>query len=121
MSALMRNSASRASALANSFCALSMRAVVLLVAFFSHHLALGPVRAAWLAVSLVAGGVVSIPAALGWSLAAGCTVAAVLVALTPPRSASRAGSEEPIEITIRGPLTYAGPGSIGGTESALRR
>ena len=23
--------------------------------------------------------------------------------------------------TIRGPLTYAGPGSLGGTESALRR
>jgi len=101
--------------------ALSLAPVVLLVAFFAHHLALGPVRAAWLAVSLVAGGVVSIPAALGWSLAAGCTVAAVLVALTPPRSASRAGSEEPIEITIRGPLNYAGPGSIGGTESALRR
>ena len=24
-------------------------------------------------------------------------------------------------VTIRGPLTYAGPGSLGGTESALRR
>jgi len=25
------------------------------------------------------------------------------------------------EIRTRGPLTYAGPGSLGGTESALRR
>jgi hypothetical protein len=24
-------------------------------------------------------------------------------------------------VTVRGPLTYAGPGSLGGTESALRR
>jgi hypothetical protein len=24
-------------------------------------------------------------------------------------------------ITVRGPKTYAGPGSLGGTESALRR
>ena len=30
-------------------------------------------------------------------------------------------AEEPVEVTIRGPLSYAGPGSLGGTESALRR
>jgi hypothetical protein len=24
-------------------------------------------------------------------------------------------------VTVRGPVTYAGPGSLGGTESALRR
>jgi hypothetical protein len=28
---------------------------------------------------------------------------------------------ERVEVTIRGPLSYAGPGSLGGTESALRR
>ena len=26
-----------------------------------------------------------------------------------------------IEITVRGPIGYAGPGSLGGTQSALRR
>ena len=41
--------------------------------------------------------------------------------LAPRRSTTRDDSEEPREITIRGPLTYAGPGSLGGTESALRR
>ena len=25
------------------------------------------------------------------------------------------------QITVRGPVSYAGPGSLGGTESALRR
>ena len=33
----------------------------------------------------------------------------------------RDGRPTPAAITVRGPLTYAGPGSLGGTESALRR
>jgi len=33
----------------------------------------------------------------------------------PPHEAADA------RITVRGPVTYAGPGSLGGTESALRR
>jgi hypothetical protein len=101
--------------------AVALLPVALLAAFYAHHLALGPGAAAWMAVSLVAGGAVSLPAAIGWSIAAGCAVGAVLVALSPRRSATRGDREEPREITIRGPLTYAGPGSLGGTESALRR
>jgi hypothetical protein len=53
---------------------------------------------------------------LGASLLAGCAVAAVMIVLRPPPTAS-AGPED---VTVRGPLTYAGPGSLGGTESALR-
>src|ERR1019366_6477360 len=30
-------------------------------------------------------------------------------------------SSDGVEVTIRGPMSYAGPGSLGGTESALRR
>jgi hypothetical protein len=53
-------------------------------------------------------------AALG-SLTAGALATSVL-------AASRAGrSRPPAEVTVRGPVTYAGPGSLGGTESALRR
>jgi hypothetical protein len=48
------------------------------------------------------------------SLIAGSLASAVMVALARPRAAL-----EP-EITVRGPSTYAGPGSLGGTESALR-
>jgi hypothetical protein len=108
-------------AAALAIVALALVPLALLAAFFARHLALGPVQAVWLPISLIAGGAVAIPAALGWSLAAGCAVAAVIVAVAPGRSSSRADAEEPAEITIRGPLTYAGPGSLGGTESALRR
>jgi hypothetical protein len=53
-----------------------------------------------------------------YSLLLACLLAAVLVAL---RSRPAAAAPEEQVITMRGPLTYAGPGSLGGTESALRR
>jgi hypothetical protein len=49
------------------------------------------------------------------SLIAGALVSTVLVALARPKG------ERHAEITVRGPHSYAGPGSLGGTESALRR
>ena len=52
-----------------------------------------------------------------WSIAAGCAVGALVVA-AHGRAPADAGE---IPITMRGPKTYAGPGSLGGTESALRR
>jgi hypothetical protein len=33
----------------------------------------------------------------------------------------RPEDEGPQDVTVRGPVSYAGPGSLGGTESALRR
>jgi hypothetical protein len=53
-----------------------------------------------------------------YSLLLACLLAAVLVAMRSRPAAAEPG--EPV-ITMRGPLTYAGPGSLGGTESALRR
>jgi hypothetical protein len=82
----------------------------------STRLALGPQALAWTALLLVAGGHVGLVSALGWSIALGCTVAAFAVALRRRRV-----PDLPEQITVRGPLTYAGPGSLGGTESALRR
>ncbi len=77
---------------------------------------------AWTALLLLAGGQVGILGALLWSLALGCLAAGVMLALTPtsplPGLGADSGAEE---ITIRGPRSYAGPGSLGGTESALRR
>jgi hypothetical protein len=52
-----------------------------------------------------------------WSLVAGCCVSALLIAAHGRAPAD----EDEIPITVRGPKTYAGPGSLGGTESALRR
>ncbi|MGH2980315.1 MAG: M28 family peptidase [Solirubrobacterales bacterium] len=49
------------------------------------------------------------------SLLAGTLASAVIVTLSAGRR------EPPSGVTVRGPVTYAGPGSLGGTESALRR
>jgi hypothetical protein len=77
---------------------------------------MGPLETLWSGALLVAGGGVSLPAALGWSVVLGCA-AGVLVAVlaSRPRTAPADG------VTMRGPASYAGPGSLGGTESALRR
>ncbi len=93
----------------------------LLVAFFAHQLGYGPGGVAQTAVLLLAGGHVGLLTAAVWSIALGCCVAIALVALTPPADPVALGPDDRPEISIRGPLSYAGPGSLGGTESALRR
>ncbi|HWX95436.1 MAG TPA: hypothetical protein VNZ01_01185, partial [Solirubrobacteraceae bacterium] len=94
--------------------------LVLLVFFYAHQLALGPAHVAWTALLLLAGGHVGALAALLWSIALGCAAVAVMLSVTQP-DAPRGLSTDDFEITIRGPMSYAGPGSLGGTESALRR
>jgi hypothetical protein len=83
----------------------------------SRSLGLGAVDAAWELVLLTAGGHISPFSVLLWSVVAGCAVGALLVAAHGRAPAD----EDEIAITVRGPRTYAGPGSLGGTESALRR
>jgi Peptidase family M28 len=101
--------------------------LALLVAFYVDQLALGPGQIPWTAVLLLAGGHVGMGSALLWSAALGCAAGAALLAIASERVPSSLpgqrgpGLDERHEITIRGPLTYAGPGSLGGTESALRR
>jgi hypothetical protein len=95
--------------------------VVLLGLFYAAELGLGPGTAAWAAVLLLAGGHVGVPGALLWSLALGCAAASVMLALSDEPPTLHVGGEDMPEITIRGPLNYAGPGSLGGTKSALRR
>jgi hypothetical protein len=88
------------------------------VAFgLARSLGLDGLDAAWELVLLTAGGHISPLSLLLWSIFAGCGVSAVLVAA---RGGIPADADE-IPITVRGPKTYAGPGSLGGTESALRR
>jgi Peptidase family M28 len=97
---------------------LGLVAPLLAVAYHVHEQALSIGHAAWSIVVLVAGGSFGPLALLLASVIAGAGAAAVLVAL---RGGARRGPPEEPEITVRGPLTYAGPGSLGGTESALRR
>ncbi|HEV7807324.1 MAG TPA: hypothetical protein VGO80_16000 [Solirubrobacteraceae bacterium] len=95
--------------------ALSALPVAIVAAVVARALGLGAVDAAWEALLLVAGGHVSLLSLALWSLLAGCAVAALVVAAAGGVPA--AGSDAPI--TVRGPRSYAGPGSLGGTESAL--
>lgn len=108
----------RALPLAALFAALSP--IALLVLAYGHELGLGPLALAESAPLVLAGGQLGLLAALLWTLAVGSVLALFANALTSiPLEHSR--SPEPIEIATRGPLGYAGPGSLGGTESALRR
>jgi hypothetical protein len=92
--------------------------LVITVAYYIVTLGYGPISLAWTVVLMVAGGHIGVLAALEWSVALGCALSiGAIVTWTVRR-------EEPIEdtsVTVRGPVTYAGPGSLGGTESALRR
>jgi hypothetical protein len=95
-----------------------LAAPALVIAYYAVVLGLDPVGLAWNGVLLVAGGHVSVLGALEWSIVLGCALSLVLLAA---RSARRRAPVEEPPVTIRGPVTYAGPGSLGGTKSALRR
>jgi hypothetical protein len=95
--------------------------LALLIAFYADQLGLGVGRLAWMAVLLVAGGHVGLPAVLLWSLSLGCAAAAAMLALSTASAIPGEDDRPSGEITIRGPMSYAGPGSLGGTRSALRR
>jgi len=101
--------------------ALGLVPLALLVAFYAHQLGFGPADVAWTGVLLLVGGHVGITGAVLWSLAFGCAAAAGMLALVPLAELPAPTGEDGAEITIRGPMSYAGPGSLGGTESALRR
>jgi hypothetical protein len=103
--------------LALAIAALSLAPFALAAAVLARQFGLGPLDLAWAVFLWVAGGHVGPLAWLFWSLAAGCAVGAVVLAW---RSAPREREDGP-RVTVRGPITYAGPGSLGGTESALRR
>jgi len=81
----------------------------------SRALGLDVLEALWVALLLVASGHVSLLSIVLWSLLAGCAAAALRIA------ARDDPGPEQVPITVRGPASYAGPGSLGGTESALRR
>jgi hypothetical protein len=96
--------------------ALALAPAVALVLFYADQFAAGPLEIMWAVVMQLGGGHVNLVGALLASLFLGCVVATLLVALQ-----GRTSTEQAVGASIRGPITYAGPGSLGGTESALRR
>jgi hypothetical protein len=92
--------------------------VALVVVYYALSLGYGPLDAVWTAALLIAGGGVTPLAVLEWSVVLGCTVSAFALSAAAAREIR---PELAAPITVRGPINYAGPGSLGGTESALRR
>jgi hypothetical protein len=88
---------------------------VLALGYYGARLDLGGDVIAY-ALLLVGSATRSVWTALLGSLLAGTLVSAAIVCL-----ARAPVGEVDDPITVRGPVTYAGPGSLGGTESALRR
>jgi hypothetical protein len=92
------------------------------VLYYLSRLSLGPLRGIWYLFLLVFSGDIGILACLSACLLVGVfgSLVAILVARArkPP---ARSREEEPEPASIFGPGGYAGPGALGGTESALRR
>jgi hypothetical protein len=91
---------------------------LLALLYYAVAFAAGPIALAWLGLQGAAAGNVSVVTgivAIGWLAA----LAAVVRVVASQRRAHR--DAPPDRIRTRGPVSYAGPGSLGGTESALNR
>jgi hypothetical protein len=87
-------------------------------AYYSFALGLDPLAFAWMALLSAASGELSLAVAIVAGSLFACALALLAVMRTRRRAESRV---EPEPLRTRGPASYAGPGSLGGTESALRR
>lgn len=96
--------------------ALTLLPVGVIVLYYGLALGADPLSLAWNGLLWVVGGQVGLPGAISWCVLLGC-LGSVLAVVRSKRFEAPVDSEP----TIRGPLSYAGPGSLGGTESALRR
>jgi hypothetical protein len=107
--------ASRTAALALVLVALIPAGLVLGVYASALGLAAGDLP--WSLLLLVAGGHVGVLSLIVLCALCGCGVAAARLALRRARDEMPA---VPVGHSVRGPMGYAGPGSLGGTESGLR-
>ena len=92
----------------------------LLLLAIARQLDFGGVDSAWAVLLWVAGGVVGPLGWLLWSAVGACLLAGLLLALRPGEPVPERGRAADERPSVRGPGGYVGPGSLGGTESALR-
>jgi hypothetical protein len=90
---------------------------LLVLAYYMITLGFNPLTFAWTGVMMIASGQISPLVALEWCAAAACAVWGIAIAAW----GARQERTQEAAVTVRGPVTYAGPGSLGGTKSALRR
>jgi len=90
----------------------------LVVVHYARALELDPLSLAWLVTLITANGHVSPLAVLATALWLACLIGLLRVVRVRGRLAAEA---EPERMRTRGPAGYAGPGSLGGTKSAVRR
>jgi hypothetical protein len=86
--------------------------------YYALALHLDPLDLLWMAMLAAASGQLSIGVAIVGAGMLACLAGLLIVMRTRRRVHATA---EPEPLRTRGPVTYAGPGSLGGTESALRR
>jgi len=86
--------------------------------YYGQALRLGPHELAWTALLGAASGQLSIALAASAGVVGACFAGLVLVMRTRRRAHAHVPPEQ---LRTRGPASYAGPGSLGGTESALKR
>jgi hypothetical protein len=97
---------------------LAVAPYVAVLVYYGTALGLGPLELAWVLLAAAAGGHFPAAACLAGAAVAGCLACAMALALRRPAVPPPRGGDA---IVTRGPVGYAGPGSLGGTESALRR
>jgi hypothetical protein len=98
---------------------LGVAPVVLVAIYYLFALSMDPLHGAWYLLMLVTGHSVGIVLSLigCLMLAAGCATAEIAWRLPDDDEAEQG----PLGPAVYGPGSYAGPGSLGGTQSALRR
>jgi hypothetical protein len=94
-------------------------APLLVTVYYLFALGLDPLHACWYLVSLVTGHSVNTATALAGCLMLAAVCGAVEITWRVPAEEEPAPGES--GPSIYGPGAYAGPGSLGGTGSALRR
>ena len=87
----------------------------LVALYFLINLSLDPLSGAWYLLLLVVGSHVGLITAV-----IGCALAGLLTAVVGVARRPDDQPEPGFDRSVRGPSTYAGPGSLGGTKSALR-
>jgi hypothetical protein len=91
----------------------------LVAIYYSSSFDLGPIDGLWYLFLLVTGHQIGLPTALLGCILAGIVGSVAVVLLS--RRGVKEGKEDDGPPTIRGPGGYVGPGSLGGTQSAIKR